>query len=55
MKKGQARTIVAACYEHMWSVGVITLAGFGYLLGYNWTYMQLAYSLPTVLIIFLYP
>ncbi|XP_069696302.1 organic cation transporter protein-like isoform X2 [Periplaneta americana] len=47
---GRWRSITGACYEHMWSVGVITLAGLGYLLT-NWTQLQLAISLPTVLIL----
>lgn len=43
-----ARTVFACCYEHFWSLGVVTLAVLAYSLP-NWTKLQLALSLPTIL------
>jgi hypothetical protein len=50
---GHWRLITGACYEHMWSVGVVTLAGLGYFLR-NWIHLQLAISTPTVIILLAY-
>lgn len=50
---GRWRLITGACYEHLWSVGVVTLAGLGYICS-NWRYLQLAISLPTSFLLLAY-
>lgn len=53
LMEGKARTVAGCCYEHLWSVGVITLACIGSLCT-DWRHLQLAISLPTVLILLLF-
>ncbi|PSN45165.1 hypothetical protein C0J52_03911 [Blattella germanica] len=50
---GRTRLIVGSCYEHMWSVGVVTLAALGYALD-DWKQLQHAISVPTLLILTAY-
>jgi hypothetical protein len=50
---GRWRLITGACFELMWSVGVVTLAGLGYICS-NWRYLQLAISLPTAFLLLAY-
>ncbi|XP_047108544.1 organic cation transporter protein-like isoform X1 [Schistocerca piceifrons] len=53
LMEGKARTVAGCCYEHLWSVGVITLACIAGLCR-DWRHLQLAISLPTVLILLLF-
>jgi len=50
---GRWRLITGACFEMMWSVGVVTLAVLGYICS-NWRYLQLAISLPTAFLLVAY-
>ncbi|XP_063225678.1 organic cation transporter protein-like isoform X2 [Bacillus rossius redtenbacheri] len=50
---GSWRTVVGACYESMWSVGVITLPGLSSLF-LDWRDLQVTISLPTILLLLLY-
>lgn len=50
---GKHKTIVVTLHETFWSVGVILLPGVAGLLD-TWSYMYVAISMPTLLLVFLY-
>ncbi|XP_049800534.1 organic cation transporter protein-like [Schistocerca nitens] len=50
MMKGKGKIVASCCYEHLWSVGVITLPCIAHLFN-DWRHFQLAISLPSMVIL----
>lgn len=50
---GKYKTIVCTMFEQFWSIGVILLPGVASFLS-SWSYIYMAISMPTFLLIFLH-